>query len=289
MIAEDTLTRARTALAGGDPDLALALAHEALETAPDDPGSLEVAVEAALEVLDEEVVDLARRHVAVTDTAAAHRSLGLALLAEGDVTGAETALRAALRIDPHDAPAVVSLGHLIRMHGDTREATELLERAAVDNPDSPATIRNLIDVHRQAGRTRRAIDWAERLVVLVPTDPLALLDLAELSLELNEHDTALDAFTRLREVDTEPGHRVFPWHGMIEVQIRAGELRAALDLAVSAAGVDREPLTTDALAYVVAQVFGPGQRPAPTREALMAAFAADRARYRHALDESGVI
>lgn len=288
-IAEDTRDRARHALEAGDPDLALGLARHVLEATPEDPAGLDVAVDAALAVLDDDAVPLARRLVAVVGDAAAYRCLGLALLAEGDMVAAEDALRAALQIDPHDTPAVVSLGHLVRRHGDNREATELLERAAADDPANSGILRNLVDVHRLAGRTRRAITWAERLVQLDPEGPLALLDLAELSMELNEHDAAVEAFERLRDADSEQGHRVFPLHGMIEARIRGGELRAALDLAVAATAVDREPLTTEALAYIVTEVFGKGERPAPTRTALLDAFGAERVRYRHALDESGVV
>lgn len=285
----ESLDDARAALARGEADRALDIAAQLLEQQPDSREGLEVAVTAAIDTADERAVDLARRLLALEATAMAHRSLGFALMAEGDVDEAATALQQALELDPHDTAAAVSLGHLRRMRGHEREATELLERAAAVDPDNAEVVSNLVDLHWIAGRLRKAITWAERLVELTPDDPLALLDLAELSMELNEHDIAVEVFARIREVDREPGRRIFPLHGMIEAHIRAGQLRRALDLTITATEVDREGLTTDAMSYLVGEVFGEADRPTPHREALLEDFAAERTRFRHVLDDSGVM
>jgi hypothetical protein len=56
--------------------------------------------------------------------------------------------------------------------------------------------------------------------------------------------------------------------------------RRALDLAIEATRVDRYGRTTDLLAYVVAEVFGSTDRPAPTRAEIDAALAASQAEHR---------
>ena len=150
-------------------------------------------------------------------------------------------------------------------------------------------MRNLVDMHRLAGRTRKAVAWAERLVAALPDDVHALLDLGELYLGVNELDDARETFERLRAADDEPGRAIYALHGMIEAEIRAGRLRKALDLAVSATAVDRNALTTDVLAFVVAEVFGSSERPAPSEDELFAALQAERATYRRALEEAGVV
>lgn len=279
----------RRALDDGHARQALEWARELLRSAPDDPELLALAAEAAVEDADPEALPLARRLREAEPSARAHRLVGLALLAEGEADAAAAALREALALDPTDAAATVSLAHLANLGGRNREATDLMERAAAEAPDDAAIASDLVDLHWMAGRLRKAIVWAERLVELTPDDPLALLDLAELSLELNEHDVAVEAFGRIREVDEEPGRRIFPLHGMIEAHIRAGQLRCALDLAITATEVDREGLTTDALAFVVAGVFGRADHEPPSEEELMSAFAAERARFRRVLDSTGVM
>ena len=289
-ISEDPVLDARAALRDGDADRAVALATEALGTRPDDPALLEVLTDAAIEAGHDDAVELCRRFVAAApEAAAARRNLGLALLAEGDSAAAEEALRAAVRLDPEDDAAVVALGHLAGRAGDQRASAELLERAAAANPGDVGVLRSLVAVHRLAGRTRKAVEWAEALVAQAPDDPLALLDLAEGYLQVNEHDAARRTFARLRDADTEPGRAIVALHGMVEAELAAGRLRAALDLAVGATEVDRNRLTTDLLAHVVARVFGPGERPAPTEDAVLAALAAERAEYRRTLEQAVVV
>ena len=55
--------------------------------------------------------------------------------------------------------------------------------------------------------------------------------------------------------------------------MRRERWRRALDLAVEATRVDRLGRTTDVLAFVVAQVFGEPDRPAPPREEVERALA----------------
>jgi tetratricopeptide (TPR) repeat protein len=234
---------------------------------------------------------------ATPDPAGLHEQAESAL-AEGDAPAAASALQAILRHDPDDVDALVALGHLDHRAGREQDAVGRLERAAQLRPEDPAVVRNLLDLHRLAGHRRDAAAWAERLVALRPTDPLALLDLAELHLALGEHAAARATFARLRDASAGAGRGIVAVHGMVEAEVLAGHLRAALDLAVDATGLDRTPLTTDLLAFLVAAVFGAGAgggggeggagdeaaRPAPSAAAVHEALAAERRAHRARLE-----
>jgi Flp pilus assembly protein TadD len=224
---------------------------------------------------------LLRRAVdAAPEDAALWRDLGLALVDDGDVTGAERALREALRRDGDDVGVRVHLGHLAFLRGDVAEATALLSEAVRLSPDDPAPARSLVEMHRMAGQHRAALEAAQALAERLPDDALAQVDLAELHLLLGDFDEALAAFRRLREVDGEAGHATYALHGMVEVELRRERWRRALDLAIAATAADRDPLTTELLAFTTAQLFGTGDRPAPARAELEERLAQRRAEHR---------
>lgn len=286
-MAPGTAGAARTALDRGDLDGALTIAAEALRADPDDAELLHVAAVAATEAGHADAVRYAREFARVRpDDAAAQRGLGLALLADGALTAAAAALQRALRAAPDDTAAAVSLAHLQHILGRGDAGRALLEEIARRVPRDRDVLRALVDLCRAAGRTARAAHWAQQLVATDPTDLVALLDASELHLELGEYEAARAGFDHLLRVDAEPGHAVYLHHGRIQTELRAGRLRTALDLAVQATAVDRSPLTTDVLAHVVAEVFGPGGRPAVPRDRLERALNEQRAAYRRLLADA---
>ena len=113
-----------------------------------------------------------------------------------------------------------------------------------------------------------------------PDDVVAALDVVDLALELDRLDEAEAACRRARGADDDPEHDVFLLHALIELEMRRERWRRALDLAVEATRVDRLGRTTDVLAFVVAQVFGEPDRPAPPREEVERALADSRAEHR---------
>ena len=136
-------------------------------------------------------------------------------------------------------------------------------------------------MYRSTGRLEQALDTARRVGESRPDDVTALVDVAELCLELGQLDEASAAFGRLLELDDEPEHDVYAYHGMIEVEIRRERWRRALDLAVDCTRVDRLGRTTDVLAFVVAQVFGEEEeRPSLPRSEIDEALARSRAEHR---------
>src|SRR5919201_2677840 len=201
-----------------------------------------------------------------------------ARLEEGDLERARDAFRRALEQRPDDVTALVDLGYLCLAAGDAEEALGYFRRALDHDHANVGALRALIDVHRRQGRSEDALASASSLAEARPEDALAAIDVAELALELGRLEDAETAFRRLREFDDDPEHEVpYAHHGLIEVEIRRERWRRALDLAVDATRLDRLGRTTDVLAFVVAQVFGEGDRPAPLRADVEQALAASRA------------
>jgi tetratricopeptide (TPR) repeat protein len=202
-----------------------------------------------------------------------------ASLEEGDLERAREAFRRALDEQPDDVSALVDLGHLCYAAGDVDEAVSHFKRALDQDPGSPDALRGLVDAYRRLGCPEDALEAARTLAET--DDPLAVIDVSDLALELDRLDEAEAAFRRLRGFDDEPEHEVpYAHHGLIEIEIRRGHWRSALDLAVDATRLDRLGRTTDVLAFVVTQVFGEGDRPAPERSEVDQALARSRTEHR---------
>lgn len=204
-----------------------------------------------------------------------------ASLEEGDLEGARDAYRRALELRPDDPSVLVDFGQLSLAAGDAAEAVSCFRRALEREPGNLDALRALVEIHRREGRHAEALDAARSLAEAGPADPVAAIDVADLALELERLDEAEAAFRRLLEFDDDPEHEVpYAQHGLIEIEIRRERWRRALDLAVDATRVDRLGRTTDVLAFVVAQVFGAGDRPTPERGEVEDALARSRAEHR---------
>jgi tetratricopeptide (TPR) repeat protein len=203
-----------------------------------------------------------------------------ASLEEGDLERAREALRQAVEQDPNDSSALVDLGYLALGAGDADEAAGLFRQALEREPGNIDALRAIATIHGRAGRAEDAFEAANAVAEAQPDDVLAAIEVADLALDLGRLDEAESAFRRLRSLDDEPGHEVFAYHGLIEVELRRERWRRALDLAVEATRVDRLGRTTEVLAYVVSQVFGAGDRPAPPRGEVEDALARSRDEHR---------
>lgn len=279
---EGLVREAADAFAAGDYAAAHRLALDGLARGPDDLKALDLAARASAQLeLDDAPALLRRLSDRTPDDATVWRDLGLTLVGEGDLVGAERALREALRLGGADTSARIALAHVAYARGDVDGALAVLRVAAAQSTEvEPA--RSLLEMCRAAGRSRDALQAAETLLARQPGDVLALLDLADLHLELGDFDDAVKAFRSLLDADDEPGHAVYAYHGMIEVEMRRDRWRRALDLAISATGLDRHQLTTDVLAFVTAQLFGEADRPAPARDELEDRLARHRLQHRQA-------
>jgi tetratricopeptide (TPR) repeat protein len=230
-VREEALGRARAFFEAGDFDRSAALAVEGLAGDPDDPDLLRLAGASALALDEDNAAAYFAKLVAVApDEVGAWRDLGMALLAEGRSEEAVAAFRAALELAPDDVDV----------------------------------LRSKLDVEQRSGDLEAALATARAVVEQRPDDVAAALDVAELSLACGHLEDAAAAYRRLRRLDSEPGHPVYVLHGLVAVEIRRGEWRRALEVAIEAAQVDRHRRTTDLIAFIAARLFGPGQTPPPS-------------------------
>jgi len=165
------------------------------------------------------------------------------------------------------------------------ESIDWFSRALGVRPELPAALRGMMEAYRLLGLVGDAQGAAARLVELQPDDIGALLDLADLSIVAQRFDDGVEAYERLRRLDSEPGHEIFALHGMMRAEVRRGRWRRVLDLALEATSIDRMPLTTDVLALAGARVFGARNRPAPAPAAIERGLELSQAHHRELHEE----
>jgi tetratricopeptide (TPR) repeat protein len=278
---EQLADEAQASYDAGDFQRARDAALSGLAEHPRDPVLLRVAGRAAMELgFDDAAVHLEQAVALDELDPEGWRYLGDALAYEGRISEAAQAFERAVALRPGDAAALVGLGHAAFAAGRDADAISHLQQALKHDPANVGALRALVDALRRDGRPEEALDAATALAALQPTDVLTALDVGELSLELGRPEAAA-AFARLGEIDDDPEHQVFAYHGMIEAELRREEWRRALDAAVDATRVDRLGRTTDILAYIVARVFGESGRVAPDRDEVERALALSRAEHRH--------
>jgi tetratricopeptide (TPR) repeat protein len=190
------------------------------------------------------------------------------------------AIQQAIELRPDDVSGLIDLGHGALASGRLDEAIAHFNQAVERDPGSLVARRALIDAYRTTGRSEEALKAAENLLQLQPDDVLATLDAAELNLALGRSESAVLEYARLGAIDDEPEHEVYAYHGMSQAEIQREQWRRALDLSIEATRVDRYGRTTDLLAFVVTQVFGKADRPAPTRAEVDDALATSQAEHR---------
>jgi tetratricopeptide (TPR) repeat protein len=280
---------ARGSFQAGEYRKAWDAARAALDARPHDPALLRLAGRAAMELGLDEAVEYFQRAVALDpNDPDGWRELGDALSYDGRPSEAGQALHRAVRLRPEDTAALVSLGHASLATGHRERAITYLSRALENDSENIPALQGLVTANRSVGRLTDALEAANRVASAAPSDVFAALDVAELSLELGRRD-ATAAFGRLRQVDEDPEHEVYAYHGMIEAELRRESWRNALDLAVDATRVDRHGRTTDILALCVARVFGEAGREAPSREHVEEILTRSRAEHRRLHAEALVV
>jgi tetratricopeptide (TPR) repeat protein len=278
---KDPAGEARARFEAGDFRACREVALAGLAEHPDDPALLRLAGRASFELdLDDAAGYLQRAVELDASDGEAWLALGNALAGQGSPDQARAALERAVELRPDDVAALVDLGHASYAAGRPDEAIGYLKRATERDPANAGALRGLVEMYRSGGRLEDALGAARQVAEGSPGEATAVMDVAELCLELGRLDEAAATYGRLLEVDDEPEHEVYAYHGMIEVEVRRERWRRALDLAVDCTRVDRLGRTTDVLAFVVAQVFGEEDRPAPPRDEVEEALERSRAEHR---------
>jgi tetratricopeptide (TPR) repeat protein len=266
---------------GGEYRAARDLALRGLADEPKDVNLLRLAGRSSTELDMSDATTYLEQAVDIEpENVDAWRELAEAFLVQNRLSDAMGAIQQALELRPDDVSGLIDLAHGSLAGGRTDEAIVHLTRAVERDPGSIPARRALLDVLRAAGRNDEALKAAEQLLQLEPDNILATIDAAELDLALGRSRDAVLEYQRLLTIDDEPEHEVYAYHGMIQAEIQRDQWRRALDLAIEATRVDRYGRTTDLLAYVVTQVFGTADRPAPTRAEVDAELTASQAEHR---------
>ena len=105
----------------------------------------------------------------------AHIELSRLLIAEGRLAEAETALTAAVRLQPDDRKLVLTLGDCQLRQGLAERAARTLDRALAAEVISAVDVARMYYEHE---RPDRAIEYYERALAHAPDDPLILNNLA---------------------------------------------------------------------------------------------------------------
>jgi tetratricopeptide (TPR) repeat protein len=94
-------------------------------------------------------------NLAAQDTARQHAERGIDLAQAGNLAAAETELRRAAQLDPHNAEVLGNLGTVLAMEGKLQESTPILKEAAQLNPQALVLRQylaaNLWQLHEPAG------------------------------------------------------------------------------------------------------------------------------------------
>jgi tetratricopeptide (TPR) repeat protein len=287
---EDRYDRALALFEGGDFQACRELVLEELSERPKDVALLRLAGRASTELdLDDAATYLQQAVEAEPENVDAWRELAEAYLYRNRLTEAMEAIRQAVELRPEESEGLIDLGLSAYAAGRNDEALSHLNNAVEREPGNAAARRALIDVYRATGKNEEALKAAENLLQLQPDDVLATLDAGDLNLALGRPENAVAEYARLGAIDDDPEHEVYAYHGMIQAEILRNRWRRALDLAIEATRVDRYGRTTDILAFVVAEVFGQADRPAPTRAEIDEALAASQAEHRRLHTEENVV
>jgi tetratricopeptide (TPR) repeat protein/serine/threonine protein kinase len=132
-----------------------------------------------------------------------------------------SAFEEVVRIDTGHEGANTSLVRLYRQVGRYEQVVQALERLAQAAPDVDRKVALLLEAERamitEIGSPERAISLCQRILELDPEEPEALSELARLESSVGDMSSALAAFERLADRETEPHKRAEHW-------VRAGKL-----------------------------------------------------------------
>jgi hypothetical protein len=108
-------------------------------------------------------------------SAAAWHDKGVSLAKEGDLPGAERALRESLRLEPTRVAPHLNLGIVLHRQGALDAAEREVRKAGLLDPDNPRAFAELGHVRYEAGRFAGAAEAYRRAVALGRTDLLPRL------------------------------------------------------------------------------------------------------------------
>jgi TolB-like protein/DNA-binding winged helix-turn-helix (wHTH) protein/Flp pilus assembly protein TadD len=153
----------------------------------------------------------------------------VAFLIEWDWAGAEVALRQAIELDPHYAPAHRTLGHLLSQRGRHAEAVAPMQRAIDLEPLEPLNHALASQVAFQAHDYPRAVEHANQALVLNREFWIGFTQLAQAYEGEDKTDLALKALTNAERFSGGNNSKVLSLKGYCLAKAgRTTEARAVL-------------------------------------------------------------
>jgi tetratricopeptide (TPR) repeat protein len=280
-LGDDVVGQAEATFSAGEFRQSRELALQGLASRPDDVRLLRILGRSSVELdLDDGIGYLQKAVELSPDSPDAWRDLGMALINEGDASGAANALREVIRRNPDEISARFDLAHLQYALGERDEAIALLSTVSKLDPSDLAVLRSLVEMYREVGNLPAALEAAEEIARQQADDIVAKLDIAQLNLALGNFTVAAAQYAQLRTIDAAPQHVAYAYHGLIQVELQRSNWRRALDYAIDATRVDRDELTTQLLAFTAARLFGDSARETLTQAEVEAVLTAEHFEHR---------
>jgi serine/threonine-protein kinase len=158
------------------------------------------------------------------DLAAAHTSLGMALMEDGKHAGAASSLERALELDPRSWLACLSLGRARLQAGNSEEAERLYRKAAELDSSNWLPPAELGTFQYRKAQYEDAIRSWEKAVFLTPDNVRVLRSLAAAYHMLDRYDDAASTLQKALELD--PGAQV--WANLGTARFFQGQYLAAV-------------------------------------------------------------
>jgi tetratricopeptide (TPR) repeat protein len=155
--------------------------------------------------------------------------LARAALTEGDLGGAEVAMRRAVELDPGSAPAHRYLGEVLARAGRGDEAAAALAEAVRLDPADVEQRLALAAVLERLGRDVEVVDLLTATLALAPSFAPARARLGAALVRLGEHERAEEELARAVELDPEDAGARFLLAQALAAQGRFAEARSQLE------------------------------------------------------------
>lgn len=129
-------------------------------------------------------------NLAAQDTARQHAERGIGLAQSGNLPAAETELRRAAQLDPHNAELLGNLGTVLAMEGKLEESTPILKEAAQHNPQALVLRQYLAANLWQLHKFAEAKTQLQLILKAQPQNKQAIFLLGMVSADLKDYAAA---------------------------------------------------------------------------------------------------
>jgi predicted TPR repeat methyltransferase len=150
----------------------------------------------------------------------------------GDVSGAESHYRRALRLAPHHPDAENLLGVAARQRGDVAAALAHSARAVAADPSSPIFLANRGAALAEAGELGPAIETLRATLAIRPNDAVSLRNLGQALTAVGQAREALVPLLQSVQLH----HAPEAWLALAHAAREAGDLSAAREAALQVKG-----------------------------------------------------